>query len=65
MWLENYLVLGAKVKLYKLFFKKIEKLDINFIKIKGHKKNSLKDELDTIFNLVDKASRSALRKNFI
>ncbi|MCT7910514.1 hypothetical protein N5912_01585 [Arcobacter lacus] len=40
-------------------------MDIDFIKIKGHKKNSLKDELDTIFNLVDKASRSALRKNFI
>ncbi len=52
-------------ELYKLFFKKIEKLNIDFIKIKGHKKNSLKDELDTIFNLVDKASRSALRKNFI
>ena len=52
-------------ELYKLFFKKIEKLDIDFIKIKGHKRNSLKDELDTIFNLVDKASRSALRKNFI
>lgn len=50
-------------ELYKLFFEKIEKLDIDFIKIKGHKKNSLKDELDTIFNLVDKASRSALRKN--
>ncbi|MFW0702190.1 ribonuclease HI [Aliarcobacter butzleri] len=52
-------------ELYKLFFEKIEKLNIDFIKIKGHKKNSLKDELDTIFNLVDKASRSALRKNFI
>ncbi|MFY4743936.1 ribonuclease HI [Aliarcobacter butzleri] len=52
-------------ELYKLFFEKIEKLDIDFIKIKGHKRNSLKDELDTIFNLVDKASRSALRKNFI
>ena len=52
-------------ELYKLFFKKIEKLNIDFIKIKGHKRNSLKDELDTIFNLVDKASRSALRKNFI
>lgn len=52
-------------ELYKLFFEKIKKLNIDFIKIKGHKKNSLKDELDTIFNLVDKASRSALRKNFI
>lgn len=49
-------------ELYKLFFEKIDSLDIDFIKVKGHKKNSLKDEIDTIFNLVDKASRNALRK---
>ena len=48
-------------ELYKEFFEKIDKLDLVFIKVKGHKKNSLKDEIDTIFNLVDKASRSALR----
>ena len=48
-------------ELYKEFFEKIDKLDLVFIKVKGHKKNSLKDEVDTIFNLVDKASRSALR----
>ncbi|MDY3200224.1 MAG: RNase H family protein [Arcobacter sp.] len=48
-------------ELYKLFFEKSDKLDLVFIKVKGHKKNSLKDEIDTIFNLVDKASRSALR----
>ncbi|WP_198304719.1 ribonuclease HI [Arcobacter vandammei] len=50
-------------ELYKLFFKKIDELNIDFIKVKGHKKNSLKDEIDTIFNLVDKASRNALREN--
>lgn len=50
-------------ELYKLFFKKIDKLNIDFIKVKGHKKSSLKDEIDTIFNLVDKASRNALRKS--
>ena len=48
-------------ELYKEFFEKIDKLDLVFIKVKGHKKSSLKDEIDTIFNLVDKASRSALR----
>lgn len=48
-------------ELYKKFFEKTDKLDLVFIKVKGHKKNSLKDEIDTIFNLVDKASRSALR----
>ncbi|RBQ28102.1 ribonuclease HI [Aliarcobacter vitoriensis] len=50
-------------ELYKLFFQKLDKLNIDFIKVKGHKKNSLKDEIDTIFNLVDKASRNALRES--
>ena len=50
-------------ELYKLFFQKLDKFNIDFIKVKGHKKNSLKDEIDTIFNLVDKASRNALREN--
>ncbi|MDD2291531.1 MAG: ribonuclease H [Aliarcobacter sp.] len=52
-------------ELYKDFFEKIDKLNLIFIKVKGHKKNSLKDEIDTIFNLVDKASRSALRENML
>lgn len=49
--------------LYKEFFEKLDELNLTFIKVKGHKKNSLKDEIDTIFNLIDKASRSALREN--
>ena len=48
-------------ELYKEFFEKTDKLNLVFIKVKGHKKSSLKDEIDNIFNLVDKASRSALR----
>ena len=48
--------------LYKLFFEKIDELNLLFIKVKGHKKSSLKDEIDDIFNLVDKASRNALRE---
>ena len=50
-------------ELYKEFFEKTDKLNLVFIKVKGHKKSSLKDEIDTIFNLVDKASRNALRKS--
>jgi ribonuclease HI len=50
-------------ELYKLFFEKIDNLNIVFIKVKGHKKSSLKDNIDDIFNLVDKASRNALREN--
>ena len=48
-------------ELYKDFFEKTDKLNIILIKVKGHKKNSLKNGIDTIFNLVDKASRNALR----
>ena len=52
-------------ELYKYFFEKTDELNLTFIKVKGHKKNSLKDEIDTIFNLVDKASRNALRENLL
>ena len=52
-------------QLYKDFFEKTDELNLTFIKVKGHKKNSLKDEIDTIFNLVDKASRNALRENIL
>lgn len=52
-------------ELYKDFFEKIDELNLIFIKVKGHKKNSLKDEIDTIFNVVDKSSRNALRENML
>lgn len=55
---------GTKVKnelLYKEFFSLLDKLNCEFIKIKGHKKSSLKDEIDKIFSLVDKSSRQELR----
>ena len=52
-------------ELYKNFYEKLDKLNLTFIKVKGHKKNSLKDEIDNIFNLVDRASRNALRENML
>lgn len=51
-------------ELYKLFYQKINTLNCEFIKIKGHKKSSTKDEMDAVFTLVDKASRNALRNVF-
>lgn len=61
----NYLTKTGKVvknsELYKKFYKKIDNLKISFIKVKGHKKSSLKDECDNLFNIVDKSSRKALR----
>ena len=48
-------------ELYKEFFKLMDVLDCKFIKVKGHKKSSTKNEIDNIFTLVDKATRNALR----
>ncbi len=50
-------------ELYKEFFLLIQKYNCSFIKVKGHKKNSLKDEIDKIFNIVDKLSRERLRED--
>ncbi|KAB7884438.1 ribonuclease HI [Poseidonibacter ostreae] len=53
-------------ELYKKFYKRIDAINENtncsFKKVKGHKKTKEKDEIDKLFNLVDKASRKALRE---
>lgn len=48
-------------ELYKEFFKLVDTFDCYFVKVKGHKKNEEKDDIDKIFSIVDKASRDALR----
>lgn len=48
--------------LYKSFFARMDSLDCELVKLKGHKKESKKSEIDKIFTLVDKASRRALRE---
>ena len=56
---------GRQIKnheLYKDFFKRLDILECKFVKVKGHKKASVKNEIDEIFTLVDKATRKALRK---
>ena len=50
-------------ELYKEFYLLMDKYNCNLIKVKGHKKNSLKNEIDKIFNIVDKVSRETLRVN--
>ena len=57
---------GKQIKnheLYKEFYKLVDTLDCEFIKVKGHKKTSAKDDIDKIFTLVDKATRNALRNS--
>jgi len=68
--LENnsYLTSGGKLvknhELYKKFFEINQKLNLEYIKVKGHKKSTLKNRVDNLFNLVDKASRKALREEY-
>ena len=63
----NYLTSkGKEIKnheLYKSFYKNLDILDCEFIKVEGHKKKSVKDEIDEIFTLVDRATRKALRES--
>ena len=49
-------------ELYQEFYKIIDKLDCEFIKVCGHKSSNKKSEIDKIFSIVGKASRSALRE---
>jgi hypothetical protein len=48
-------------ELYQEFFRMIDSLDCEFIKVRGHKASHQKNDMDAIFSLVDKASRNALR----
>lgn len=47
--------------LYEEFFYLNEKYNLEFVKVKGHKKSSLKDEIDLVFSKVDKKARKELR----
>jgi ribonuclease HI len=50
-------------ELYQEYFRETDRLNINLVKIKGHKSAEQKDRTDQLFALVDKASRKAHRKN--
>jgi len=52
----------ANHELYKKFYKIIDTLNCQFIKVKGHKPKNEKNNIDKFFTLVDKASRNALRE---
>lgn len=48
--------------LYRRFFQLIDGMDVQLVKLEGHKRGSEKTASDRLFTLVDRASRSALRK---
>jgi len=66
---KNYITSKSKKiknhELYKEFFKMVDILDCEFIKVKGHKKTAIKNEIDEIFTLVDRATRKALRETIL
>lgn len=49
-------------ELYQQFFKAIDQRNCQIIKVDGHKPQDIKNNVDRVFALVDKASRSALRE---
>ena len=49
--------------LYQEFYKLTDKIACTFVKLKGHKTSSEKDKLDSLFTIVDRVSRNALRTN--
>ena len=48
-------------ELYREFFESIEKFDIQFHLLSGHKPSRSKGHIDEVFSFVDRASRHALR----
>jgi len=51
----------SNYELYQEFFRMIDQLDCEFIKVRGHQVSNQKDEMDRLFAHVDRASRNALR----
>ena len=47
--------------LYREFFRRINDLDCEFVKVWGHRASGQRSRIDKIFTLVDRASRTALR----
>ncbi len=51
----------SNYELYQEFFRIIDHLDCEFVKVRGHQVSNQKDDIDKLFTLVDRASRKALR----
>lgn len=49
-------------ELYRAIFSITDNFQMQFVKVKGHKRSQEKDKVDQVFTLVDRACRSALRK---
>ena len=52
-----------KYELYQEFYRMIDLLDCELVKVRGHQVSNHKDDIDRLFTLVDRASRNALIGN--
>lgn len=52
-------------ELYQEFYRMVDQLDCEFVKVRGHQALKQKDDIDKLFTLVDRASRNALRKGHL
>ncbi|MCK5914241.1 MAG: ribonuclease H [Desulfuromusa sp.] len=50
-------------ELYQEFYRLIDQLDCELVKVRGHQPSKQKDDIDRLFTLVDKASKKALRED--
>ena len=53
----------ANYRLYKKFFALSGQLNIEIVKVQGHKASNQKNEIDQYFALVDRAARRAMKEN--
>lgn len=49
-------------ELYQDFYRRIDQLDCELVKVQGHQASKHKNDIDRLFTLVDRASRNALRE---
>jgi ribonuclease HI len=50
-------------ELYRTFYKIMDQLDCELVKVKGHQPSSQKNNIDLLFTLVDRAARKVLKQN--
>ena len=50
-------------ELYQEFYRMIDQLDCELVKVRGHQVSNHKDDIDRLFTLVDRASRGALKED--
>ncbi len=50
-------------ELYQAFYRMIDQLDCELVKVRGHQVSNQKDGISKLFTLVDRAARKALRED--